>query len=243
MQQPCLTLVPCAAGTRKSCDLLREALQQLRAARPELQVLEADAPELAGQQTILALDASRDCRASELLKSRRIKPAAVLYLPEAIAARKLLDPTKPIEAQWAGLRDGIVAIVAEKIDKLLGYLTEQAAYFQEMMPVIQRYLKELGAVETAGAPAEQQATLPATQAERLLLAANRFRNMFMRCDEITPPSDLSTMHDVFQDACMCMTYAVQHWERGEWQKALEYLEQAGHQAGPMLRQKAFAAKA
>ena len=54
-----LTIVPCAPGTRKACDLLREALQRLVAARPEVQVMEAEAPDLSGDRPILAVDSSR----------------------------------------------------------------------------------------------------------------------------------------------------------------------------------------
>jgi hypothetical protein len=230
-----LTIVPCAPGVRKACDLLREALQRLVAARPELQVVEAEAPDLSSDRPILAIDSSRECRAGEILKARRIKPAATLYLPEQLAARRLPDPGQPITAQWDKLREGVLQAITEEVDRLLALQQEEAAYFEEMAAVIQRYLKETTVVEAAGAPSEQLPALPQAKQARVLLAANRFRNLFMRCDEITPPAALATTHDVFQDACMCMTYAVQHWERGEWQKAADYLEQAGHQAGPLLR--------
>jgi len=240
MERSLLILVPCAAGKRKACDLLREALQRLTDGRPDLQILEADSAELTGERPLLALDSSRECRASEALKSRRIKPLASLYLPDLIASRRLLDPAQPIASQWPRLRDGLVVIIAEEAEKILSLQREEAAYFEEMLPVVRRYQKEANLVEKAGPPSEQIPSPPEAKRERLALAANRFRNLFMRCDEITPPAALATTHDIFQDACMCLTYALQHWERGEWQKAAEYLEQASHQAGPLLRHKSLA---
>lgn len=242
MQDARLILVPCPPGKRKSCDLLREALARLVDGRPDLWVLEADHADLADQGPLLALDASRDCRAGDVLKARRIKPLATLYLPDLIAARRLLDPGRPITEQWEQLRAGVVEILREEIGKLLSLQQEEAAYFAEMLPVVRRYQKEARIVEQAGPPAAELPTPPGEQRERVVLAANRFRNIFMRCDEITPPAALATGHDIFQDACMCMVYAVQHWERGEGQKAADYLEQASHQAGPLLRHKALADK-
>ncbi len=232
-----LTVVPCAPGKRGACDLLREALERLLEGRPELQVLEADSTALTGKQAILALDSSRECRASEALKARRIKPLGCFYLPDVIASRGLLDSRQPLAAQRPRLVEGLTAALTEEIERLLVLKREEAAYFEELRPVVERYRKEAKIVEEAGPPSEEKPVPPEARKERLALAANRFRNLFMRCDEITPPAARATTHDIFQDACMCMTYALQHWERGEWQKSLEFLEQAGHQAGPLLRHK------
>ncbi|NIM04464.1 MAG: hypothetical protein GTO55_01050 [Armatimonadetes bacterium] len=240
MQPTSLILVPCAPGKRKSCDLLREALQQVTDGRPELQILEADSEELSSDECILALDSSPHCRASEILKSRRIKVAGALSVTELLASRRILDPGKPVESQWPQLLEGLVQALNEETDKALTLRREEAAYFKEMGPVVGRYLKETSAVEKAGPPSAELPSPSEKSQERLGLAANRFRNLFMRLDEIIPPPPLATLHDVFQDACMCMTYALQHWEREEWKKALEYLEQASHQAGPMLRHKGLA---
>jgi hypothetical protein len=240
MKTRVLTLVPCTAGRRKSCDLLREALRRLAEWRADLRVVEADSQELSAHDYLLAIDSSRECRASEALKSRRIKPAAALYLPDLLASRKLLDPSRPLDSQWAELAEGLTRALEEEIQGLLSRRQEETAYFEEIWVVVQRHLKEARVVEEAGSPSEEAPYPPEEKKERLGLAANRFRNLFMRCDEITPLPAFATLHDVFQDACICMTYGIQHWERGEWKKAREYFEQASHQAGPMLRHKGFA---
>jgi len=238
-----LVLVPCAPGKKGACDLLREALQRLAQGRPDLQILEADSSELTADHPILALDSCRECRASETLKSRRIKPLGCLYLPEVLASRGLLDSRLPLSLQKPRLCEGLASALTEEADRLIALRRQEIAFLDELAPVVKRYRKEMKIVEEAGPPSAQIPLLPQAKKERLLLAANRFRNLFMRCDEITPPSSLATAHDLFQDACMCMTYALQHWERGEWKRALEFLEQASHQAGPLLRHKALAGAA
>jgi hypothetical protein len=233
-----LTLVPCAADTRKACSLLRTALRQICDDRADLRVLEADASELDVEGVILALDSSRQCKATEVLRARRLKWQAAVYVPDLLAAQRLPDPSLPLEAQ----EEKLIAVITAGIDAEIAHLEadhqQETAYFKEMAVVCRRYRKEAALVAQAGTPSAEQSSPPEEHKERLSLAVGRFRNIFMRCDEITPPAWLATMHDVFQDACMCMTYGIQHWERGEPDRAQEFFEQAEHQAGPMLRHKA-----
>lgn len=229
-----LILVPCKQGVKKSCDLLREALQRAIDGRPDVSIAEVDSPDLADAH-VVALDASRDCKASEILKARRVKVQTTVYVPDLLASRRLPDPRVPLTAQWPALVNALSEALTEQVNTLLGDRLHEQEYFTAIAPVAERYRIECAATQAAGEPSETVPRPPDAQRERLVLASNRFRNQFMRCDEITPPPWLATLHDVFQDACMCMVYALQHWDRSEWRKAADYIEQAEHQAGPLLR--------
>ena len=110
---------------------------------------------------------------------------------------------------------------------------ERRQYFASVAPVLERYEKAKLILAEAGPPgasAEREGEL----APRMELSRKRFRNLFAKLDEILPPGDLSTAHDLFQDALLCLSYAAGAWLEGDRGKWADFLEKAESQVRPLL---------
>jgi hypothetical protein len=73
------------------------------------------------------------------------------------------------------------------------------------------------------------------EAARVDLLGKRARNLFVRFDEIVPPSEWAQEHDLFQDALLCIAYACEGWVGGGGERWERNMEKARAQAGPLLR--------
>ncbi len=101
-----------------------------------------------------------------------------------------------------------------------------------MAPVMKRFHGMWGKVESLPSPNGLPEEKDRSAVE---LLGKRARNLFVRFDEIVPPSRWSEPHDLFQDALLCIAYATEGWAVGDAERWEQNLEKARVQVEPLLR--------
>jgi hypothetical protein len=122
--------------------------------------------------------------------------------------------------------------IRESLSGVLEQVRERQRYRQEMAPVMQRFQGMWSKVDSL--PPPDGAASP-EEATRVDLLGKRARNLFVRFDEIVPPSEWAEEHDLFQDALLCIAYACEGWVAGAGERWERNMEKARTQAGPLLR--------
>jgi hypothetical protein len=229
---PAVILVPCAEDGRAGCAIVRRAVDLVAAQAPEVIVAAPHEIERGPRTHIIAVDASTACQASAALREEGIRPSTVISAPEVLARSGLLRPGMEVRAHLEELAAALAAAVRESVQVVLEEVRERGRYRQEMAPVMQRFQGIWNKVESLPPP---DGVPSAEEAVRVDLLGKRARNLFVRFDEIVPPSEWAEEHDLFQDALLCIAYACEGWVGGEGERWERNMEKARAQASPLLR--------
>lgn len=229
---PAVLLVPCADGDRAGCRIVRYAVELVAAVTPEVMVVAPEECERGTKAFIVAVDASSSCQASADLRENGIRPAVIVDTPTVLAKAGVLtpevDPRAHIE-EFAGL---VANAIRDSLAAVLEQARERRRYREEMAPIITRFdglWQKLTALpEPNGVPDQETAA-------KVELLGRRARNLFVKFDEVVPPSEWAEPHDLFQDALLCIAYATEGWTTGDHNRWEVHLEKAKVQLQPLLR--------
>ena len=126
----------------------------------------------------------------------------------------------------------VAEAIRASLQEVLEEVRDRRRYREEMAAVIKRFQGIWGKVEALPPPNG----LPEEKAKAALdLLAKRSRNLFVRFDEVVPPSRWAEPHDLFQDALLCVAYACEGWTSGDADRWEQNLEKARVQIRPLLR--------
>lgn len=225
-------LVPCTGCGQAGCEIVARAVEMVAGETPEVSVAKpADCPR-GTKQFVLAVDGSSRCQASAELKACGARPAAVLSAPEILARSGLLRPGVDVRTRMGELAEAVAEAIRESLEEVLEEVRDRCRYREEMAPVIKRFAGIWGKLEALPHPNG----LPDEKAKSAVeLLAKRSRNLFVRFDEVVPPSRWSEPHDLFQDALLCVAYACEGWTSGDVDRWEQNLEKARVQIKPLLR--------
>jgi len=225
-------LVPCTGSGRAGCEVVARAVEMVVGETPEVTAAKpADCPR-GTKKFVVAVDGSSRCQASAELKACGARPSAVLSAPEILARSGLLRPGVDVRARIEELAEAVAQAIRESLEEVLEEVRDRRRYREEMAPVIKRFQGIWGKVEALPSPNG----LPDGKAKAAVeLVAKRSRNLFVRFDEVVPPSRWSEPHDLFQDALLCIAYACEGWASGDADRWEQNLEKARVQIAPLLR--------
>ena len=227
-----VVLVPCTGCGQAGCEIVTRAVEIVAGEMLEDSVAKpADCPR-GTKQFVLAVDGSSRCQASAELKACGARPAAVLSAPEILARPGLLRPGMDVRARTEEFAEMVAEAIRESLEEVLEEVRDRRRYREEMAPVIKRFQGIWGKVEALPPPNGR----PDEKAKSALeLLAKRSRNLFVRFDEVVPPSRWAEPHDLFQDALLCIAYASEGWASGDADRWEQNLEKARVQIRPLLR--------
>jgi hypothetical protein len=231
--EPRFALVLCPDQGRLACRLVRQAASRVASERADTVTCEPGEPIPPGAVPIF-LDGSRECRAARQSGNSASGPVPAVYLPEVIAAHGLACWPNDLAAWAQEATAALARAVSNELERLRASQRERRDYFNSVAPVLDRYHNLKPALAQAGPP-PSLAARDSDLARPVELARKRFRNLFARLDEILPPADLSTAHDLFQDALLCLSYAAAAWLEGDPRKWSDFLEKAESQVKPLLK--------
>lgn len=225
-------LVPCTGSGQAGCEVVARAVETVVGETPEVSSAKpADCPR-GTKQFVVAVDGSSRCQASAELKACGARPSAVIAAPEILARSGLLRPGVDVRARIEDLAEVVADAIRESLDEVLEEVRDRRRYREEMAPVIKRFEGIWGKVEALPSPNG----LPDERAKSAVdLVAKRSRNLFVRFDEVVPPSRWAEPHDLFQDALLCIAYACEGWASGDTDRWEQNLEKARVQIAPLLR--------
>jgi len=225
-------LVPCTGCGQAGCEIVMRAVEMVAGDTLEVTVAKpADCPR-GRKQFVLAVDGSSRCQASAELKACGARPAAVLSAPEILARSGLLRPGVDVRARIGEFAEVVAEAIRESLGEVLEEVRDRRRYREEMAPVIKRFQGIWGKLEELPPPNG----LPEEKAKAALeLLAKRSRNLFVRFDEVVPPSPWAEPHDLFQDALLCVAYACEGYASGDADRWEQNLEKARVQIRPLLR--------
>lgn len=224
-------LVPCTGCGQAGCEIVMRAVEMVAGETPEVSVAKpADCPR-GTKQFVLAVDGSSRCQASAELEACGARPAAALSAPEILARAGLVRPGVDVRARIAELAEVVAEAIRESLHEVLEEVRDRRRYREEMRPVIKRFQGIWGKTEALPPPNG----LPDEKAKAgVELLAKRSRNLFVRFDEVVPPSRWAEPHDLFQDALLCVAYACEGWNSGDADRWEQNLEKARVQIRPLL---------
>jgi glycerol uptake facilitator protein len=225
-------LVPCASSGHVGCDIVRRAVALVTAATPEAIMRSADECPRSTASFVLAIDASTSCRASATLSSRGVRAGAVVSAPTVLARMGLVKPGVDVRARTEELAGALASAIRESLGEVLTRMRERRRYREEMAPIISRFDGIWGKVEALVSP---NGAVSDEEKSRVELLARRSRNLFVKFDEVVPPSEWAEPHDLFQDALLCIAYACEGWISGDVERWEQNLEKARVQLQPLLR--------
>lgn len=229
---PAVIVVPCAATDRVGCRIVRRAVTRVASEIPEVAVAAPEECERGTGAFVVAVDASRACEASADLRENAIKPSLVISAPAVLAKLGLLKPGSDPRERVEELARALADEIHRSLDRVLEEVRERRRYREEMAPVVQRFQGIWGKVEALPPP---NGTPDEKDKAAVELLGKRARNLFVKFDEILPPSEWSEAHDLFQDALLCIAYACEGWAAGEPERWEHHLEKARVQIRPLLR--------
>jgi hypothetical protein len=231
-EEAAVILVPCTDGGSAGCLIVRRAVDLVAADTPELATAApADCPK-GPRQFVLAIDASSTCKASEALKECGARPSATVSAPEVLARKGLVRPGVDVRARVDQLAEALAEAIRESLVEVLEEVRERRRYREEMAPVMKRFQGIWGKAESLPPPNGVPEAKEQSAAE---LLAKRARNLFVRFDEVVPPSRWAEPHDLFQDALLCIAYASEGWAAGDGDRWEQNMEKARVQVKPLLR--------
>ncbi len=227
-----IILVPCAYTDRIGCRIVQRAVELAAADTPEVATAEpADCPKGPGK-FVIAVDASSACKASEELEKCGARPSATVSAPEVLAREGLVRPGVDVRGRVDELAEALADAIRESLTEVLEEVRERGRYREEMAPVMKRFQGIWGKVESLPSPNGVPEAKEQSAAE---LLAKRARNLFVRFDEVVPPSRWAEPHDLFQDALLCIAYASEGWAAGDSDRWEQNMEKARVQVKPLLR--------
>jgi len=227
-----VVLVPCDDCGRAGCRIVRRAVELVVADEPEVMVAKpADCPK-GPKRFVLAVDASSACQASVALRECGARPSAVLSAARVLADAGVLKPGVDVPARVEELAAVLAQAIRQSLEDVLEEVRERRRYQEEMAPVVKRFRGIWDKLEALPVPNGQPDEKDRASAE---LLAKRARNLFVRFDEVMPPSQWSEPHDLFQDALLCIAYASEGWTAGDVDRWEHNLEKARVQIQPLLR--------
>ena len=231
-ETPDVILVPCAECARAGCRIVAEAVKLVTRTTPEIGTASpADCPR-GVKQFIVAIDASSACRASQALKECGVRPSVVLSAADILADKGALKPGLDIYAHLDEFARLVADTIRDSLQDVLEEARERRRYREEMAPIIGRFRSMWPKIEALpepnGLPDDKQKAA-------VELLAKRSRNLFMKFDEVVPPAQWSEPHDLFQDALLCVAYAVEGWASGDSSRWEQNMEKARIQIKPLLR--------
>jgi len=225
-------VVPCAASGHVGCEIARRAVELVAASTPEVAIRAAGECPRGTKSHIVAVDGSSSCRASAALQECGVRVGTVVSAPAALARAGLVRPGVDLRARTEELAQALASAVRESLREVLAQIRERRRYEEEMAPVMARFDGIWSKVEALVSP---NGEVSEEEKSRIELLARRSRNLFVKFDEIVPPSEWSEPHDLFQDALLCIAYACEGWIAGDVHRWDQNLEKARVQVQPLLR--------
>jgi len=230
--EPSVILVPCADCGRAGCRIARRAAELVVATTGEAVMRAAEQCPRGSKSFIVAVDASSLCQASAELQKLGVRAGAVVSAPEVLSRAGLVRPGVDVQARVEELAQALAGEIKASLESVLAEVRERRHYREEMAPVMERFRGIWSKVEAMAAP---NGTPEAAERQRPELLSRRSRNLFAKLDEIVPPAQWSEPHDLFQDALLCLAYALEGWTAGEASRWEQNLEKARVQVKPLLR--------
>jgi hypothetical protein len=156
----------------------------------------------------------------------------VVSAPTVLARMGLVKPGVDVRARTEELAGALASAIRESLGEVLTRMRERRRYREEMAPIISRFDGIWGKVEALVSP---NGAVSDEEKSRVELLARRSRNLFVKFDEVVPPSEWAEPHDLFQDALLCIAYACEGWISGDVERWEQNLEKARVQLQPLLR--------
>ncbi len=229
---PAVILVPCADSGRAGCGIVRRAVEMVVEGASEVAIRAAEACPRGSRSFVVAVDGSSSCQACRLLRQLGVRPGAVVSAPEVLARAGLVKPGVDLRARKEELAQALAVAIRGSVEEVLSRERERRQYQGEMGPVLERFRGIWSKVEILPSP---NGAAPPAERARVELLAKRARNLFVKFDEIVPPSEWAQPHDLFQDALLCVAYACEGWTAGDAPRWEQNLEKARLQVRPLLR--------
>ena len=230
---PAVVIVPCRDSGHVGCQIARRAAALVAAETPEAVVGEAEECRRGRRQFVVAVDGSRGCAASAALAECKVRPAATVSAPEVLARAGLVKPGVDVRGRVEELSAALAGAIRESLQEVLEEVRERRRYGEEMAPVLKRFAGLWSKVEALPTPPNGE--LAEADRARVELLVKRSRNLFVRFDEVVPPTEWSEPHDLFQDALLCIAYACEGWVASDADRWEQNLEKARVQIKPLLR--------
>ena len=225
-------LVACSGCGRVGCEIVMRAVETVAGEIPEVAVAKPTDCPRGMKQFVLAVDGSSRCQASAELEECGARPTVVLSAPDILARAGLVRPGVDVRARIAELAQVVAEAIRESLRTVLEEVRQRHRYREEMVPIIKRFHGIWGKVEVLPSPNG----LPEEKAKAAVeLLSKRSRNLFVKFDEVVPPSRWAEPHDLFQDALLCVAYACEGWASGDADRWEQNLEKARVQIRPLLR--------
>jgi hypothetical protein len=211
---------------------VRRAVELVAAGNPEVKVCLPEQCQPGGKAFVVAVDASSSCQACPSLRQVGVRPAVIISAAEVLARLGLVRPGVDVCARVEELAQALAGEIRASLESVLAEVRERRRYREEMAPVMERFRGIWSKVEAMVAP---NGTPEAAERQRAELLSRRSRNLFTKFDEIVPPAQWSEPHDLFQDALLCLAYALEGWTAGDAGRWEQNLEKARVQVKPLLR--------
>jgi hypothetical protein len=160
------------------------------------------------------------------------RPGAVVSAPSVLAQAGLVKPGVDVRARAEELAQTLASAIRDSLQTIFTEMRERRRYREEMDPIVTRFhgiWDKLTALPAPDGAAEQ------AEAQKVELLGRRSRNLFVKFDEILPPSEWSESHDLFQDALLCLAYATEGWAVGDADRWEQNIEKAKTQTRPLLK--------
>jgi glycerol uptake facilitator protein len=230
--EPTVILVPCADSGSAGCAIARRAAELIAGETPEAVISVASECPRGTRSFVVAIDGSSKCQASATLQECGCRAGAIVSVPEVLAKAGALKSGVAVREHLEELARTLSGAIQESLQKVFAEMRDRRRYREEMAPIITRFdgiwEKLLALPEPNGVPDHDAAA-------KVELLGRRARNLFVKFDEVVPPSEWSEPHDLFQDALLCLAYATEGWATGDHTRWDVHMEKAKVQILPLLR--------
>ncbi len=230
--EPTVILVPCPDSGHIGCEIARRAADLLAASTPETVVGVASECPRGTRSFVVAIDGSSACQASATLRECGCRPGAVVSAPAVLARAGLARPGIDIRARLEECASALSSAIGESLQTVFAEMRERRRYREEMAPIVTRFN---GIWDKMSALAAPNGAVDPAESAKIELLGRRARNLFVKFDEIVPPSEWSESHDLFQDALLCIAYASEGWAAGDADRWEHNMEKARVQIRPLLK--------
>ncbi|MFB3879811.1 MAG: MIP/aquaporin family protein [Armatimonadota bacterium] len=230
--EPTVILVPCADSGHVGCEIARRAADLLVTSLEDTAISVACECPRGTRSFIVAIDGSSACQASAALRECGCRPGAVVSAPSVLAQAGLVKPGVDVRARLEECASALASAVRDSLQAVFAEMRERRRYREEMAPIITRFQGIWEKFDILPPPNGAVAPAEATKVE---LLGRRSRNLFVKFDEVLPPTEWSEAHDLFQDALLCIAYATEGWIAGDTERWEQNLEKARIQVKPLLK--------
>ena len=230
--EPTVILIPCADSGHVGCDIARRAADLLVASTPDAAIGVASECPRGTRSFIVAIDGSTACQASTTLRECGCHPGAVVSAPSVLARAGLVKPGIDVRARLEECAAALAAAIGDSLQTVFAEMRERRRYREQMAPIIARFQGIWDKLTVLPAP---NGVVDQAEAAKVDLLGRRSRNLFVKFDELVPPTEWSESHDLFQDALLCIAYATEGWVSGDLERWEHNLEKARVQMRPLLK--------